>query len=78
MAKKVSANGKTFTFDDNVTNEQIGTAIDEYFSSLKKNESLQPVAPIGTQPSKGGFETLQTPVDTKIPSFLSLKCKVVY
>lgn len=30
MAKKVKANGKTFTFDDNVTNDQIGTVVDEY------------------------------------------------
>jgi hypothetical protein len=70
MAKKVSANGKTFTFDDNVTNEQIGTAIDEYFSSLKKNESLQPDAPIGTQPSKTGFEPFQAQVDTSKPSVI--------
>jgi hypothetical protein len=32
---------------------------------LKKNETLQPVAPIGTKPSKTGFEPFQTPEDTK-------------
>lgn len=36
-AKKVKANGKTFTFDDNVTNEQISIAIDEYFGGVKKS-----------------------------------------
>ena len=36
IKKKVVANGKHFTFDYNVTNEQISEAIDEYFS---KNNS---------------------------------------
>jgi hypothetical protein len=45
---------------------------------VKKKEVLQPGTPIGTQPSKGGFETFQTPVDTKIPSFLTQKGKVGY
>jgi hypothetical protein len=34
MAKKVTANGKTFTFSEDATVEQIGQALDEYF---KKN-----------------------------------------
>ena len=33
MPKKIEANGKVFEFDDNATDEQIGSALDEYFSS---------------------------------------------
>jgi hypothetical protein len=36
MPKIVKANGKTFTFEDNVTNEQISSTIDEYFNVKKK------------------------------------------
>jgi len=70
MAKKVTANGKTFTFDDNVTNEQIGSAVDEYFSSLKKNENLQPVAPTISEPLSTGSKPFQDQVDTSVPSVL--------
>jgi hypothetical protein len=61
MAKKVTANGKTFTFDDNVSNEQISSALDEYFSStLKKKEpttsDLQSGSPISSKP----FDVFQT------------------
>ena len=45
MPKKVKANGKTFTFEDDVTNEQIGIAIDEYFAGVKKKVATQPTAP---------------------------------
>lgn len=45
MAKTVTANGKTFTFDDDVTIEQIGTAVDEYFAGqvepVKKKGELE-------------------------------------
>lgn len=43
MPKRVKANGKTFTFDDNVTDEQIGNAIDEYFN-VKKKEVSKPIS----------------------------------
>ncbi len=33
MPKKVTAQGKVFTFDDNVSDEEIGISIDEYFSN---------------------------------------------
>ena len=36
MPKTAVANGKTFTFDDNVTDEQIGIAIEEYFNGQTK------------------------------------------
>ena len=39
MPKIVKANGKTFTFDDNVTNDQISSTIDEYFGVKKKEAS---------------------------------------
>jgi hypothetical protein len=39
MPKIVKANGKTFTFDDNVTNDQISSTIDEYFGVKKKEVS---------------------------------------
>ena len=66
MAKKVTANGKTFTFDDNVSNEQISSALDEYFSStLKKKEpttsGLQSGSPISTKP----FDVFQTESNKK-------------
>jgi len=42
MAKKVTANGKEFTFDDNATEQQIGEAIDSYFKGqVKKKEQSQ-------------------------------------
>lgn len=45
MPKKIEANGKVFEFDDNATDEQIGSALDEYFSSnpteVKKKEPTQ-------------------------------------
>jgi hypothetical protein len=44
MPKIVKANGKTFTFEDNVTNEQISSTIDEYFN-VKKKVATQPTAP---------------------------------
>ena len=37
MPKTAVANGKTFTFDDNVTDEQIGIAIEEYFNGQTKD-----------------------------------------
>lgn len=55
MAKKVKANGKTFTFDDDVTNEQIGSVVDEYFSSLKKKQSTVESASISQQSELGGM-----------------------
>ena len=36
MPKIVKANGKTFTFEDNVTNEQISSTIDQNFNVKKK------------------------------------------
>ena len=44
MPKIVKANGKTFTFDDNVSQADISSTIDEYFG-VKKKESSEPIAP---------------------------------
>lgn len=38
--KTVEANGKTFEFDDAVTNDQISASIDEYFSQIKNNTDV--------------------------------------
>ncbi len=79
MAKKVTANGKTFTFDDNISNEQIGTVIDEYFSGIEKKNPVQNVSLTGSQ---AGSETLpigskpsQTQVDTKPAPYVKPKVK---
>lgn len=55
MARKVKANGKTFTFDDNVTDAEIATAVDEYFAGQVKKKvdsqpSVSPSKPKATQP----------------------------
>lgn len=67
MPKKVKANGKTFTFEDDVTNEQIGIAIDEYFAGVKKKVATQPtaqkkqlVSPTQTQPTPTSSDTEET------------------
>ena len=78
MAKKVKANGKTFTFEDNVTDEQIGSAIDEYFTSLKKKgQSTVESTTTSTPSSIGGMTDLSgvasSKVDTTIPSPLTYK-----
>lgn len=39
---KVSANGKTFTFPEGTSQEDIGTAIDEYFSAQPPQQTEQP------------------------------------
>ena len=57
MPRIVTANGKEFTFDDDVSNEQIAEAIDEYFAanpspSEKKNKSSSPSSK-GTSQSNG-------------------------
>lgn len=39
---KVSANGKTFTFPEGTSQEDIGTAIDEYFSAQQPQQAEQP------------------------------------
>jgi hypothetical protein len=65
MAKTVVANGKTFTFDDEATNEQIGDAIDEYFSGqaepLKKKEDTNISA---TEPSAPSLIPVQKPSES--------------
>ena len=58
MPKKVTANGKTFTFDDNVTEEQIGEAIDSYFSE-ESNSTIEKKKPT------------PTPIQPQSPSLLS-------
>jgi len=75
MAKKVTANGKTFTFDDNITNEQIGSVIDEYFSDIQKKNLVENVSTSGTQTSKRGFEPFQSQVDTKPIPYVKPKVK---
>ena len=44
MPKIVKANGKTFTFGDDVSQADISKAIDEYFG-VKKKEPSKPIAP---------------------------------
>jgi hypothetical protein len=58
MPKKVTANGKTFTFDDNVTEEQIGEAIDSYFSE-ESNSTIEKK------------KLTPTPIQPQSPSLLS-------
>lgn len=47
---KVTANGKTFTFPDGTSTEDIGAAIDEYFSGQASAVETQP-AEQQTEPS---------------------------
>jgi len=65
MPKKVKANGKTFTFEDDVTNEQIGIAIDEYFAGVKKKVATQPTAPKKQLASPTQTQTTPTSSDTE-------------
>ncbi|TAF72964.1 MAG: hypothetical protein EAZ53_14340 [Bacteroidetes bacterium] len=51
MPKEVIANGKKFTFDNNVSNEDIGDAIDEYFTN---NPISQKKSPNESQEDGGG------------------------
>jgi len=44
MPKIVKANGKTFTFGDDVSQADISKAIDEYFN-VKKKEPSEPIVP---------------------------------
>lgn len=81
MAKQVKANGKTFTFDDNVTNDQIGSVVDEYFSSLKKKEPSIVESTPTSQPSKiGGMTDLSGIASPKLstPSVLTPKGEESY
>ena len=69
MPKIVKANGKTFTFDDNVTNDQISSTIDEYFG-VKKKEVSQPASQKTQSASKSKPTT--TPIssateETQVP-----------
>ncbi len=57
---KVTANGKTFTFPDGTSTEDIGSAIDEYFagqttpaqqSSTLETPAAQPTNPVNNSPS---------------------------
>jgi hypothetical protein len=59
MPKIVKANGKTFTFDDNVTNDQISSTIDEYFG-VKKKEVSQPTSQKTPSVSKSKRTTTPT------------------
>ncbi|EEJ3339970.1 DNA transfer protein, partial [Salmonella enterica subsp. enterica] len=47
---KVTANGKTFTFPDGISTEDIGAAIDEYFAGQASAAETQP-AEQQTEPS---------------------------
>jgi hypothetical protein len=88
MAKKVTANGKTFTFDDNVSTEQIGSSIDEYFSSLKKKDSTidsnntstngKPTSPNGGEINPTFLPSTNTLTYTDTPSALTDKGKGEY
>lgn len=54
---KVTANGKTFTFPDGTSTEDIGSAIDEYFAGQSAQQEQQGTsAPPESQPQQqGGF-----------------------
>ncbi|EGT0732492.1 lytic transglycosylase domain-containing protein [Salmonella enterica subsp. enterica serovar Kentucky] len=54
---KVTANGKTFTFPDGTSTEDIGTAIDEYFAGQSAQQEQQGTStPPESQPQQqGGF-----------------------
>jgi len=67
MPKRVKANGKTFTFDDNVTDEQIGKAIDEYFG-VKKKEISEPTSTQKTLASNTQAQEQSTSSDTEEPN----------
>lgn len=72
MPKIVTAKGKKFTFNDDVTNEEISRTIDEYFG-VKKKEVSQPVVqkpqsvskskPI-TTPISSATEETQAPMES--------------
>jgi len=47
---EVEANGKTFTFPDGTTNDQIGEAVDSYFSH--QSQPVQKVAAPKENPSQ--------------------------
>lgn len=48
MPIKVNANGKTFTFADGTSQDQIGTALDEYFGSQSQKQQI----PVQQQPKQ--------------------------
>ncbi|EFV3644228.1 lytic transglycosylase domain-containing protein [Salmonella enterica] len=54
---KVTANGKTFTFPEGTSTEDIGSAIDEYFAGQSAQQKQQGTStPPGSQPQQqGGF-----------------------
>ena len=69
MPKIVTAKGKKFTFNDDVTNEEISRTIDEYFG-VKKKEVSQPVAQKPQSVSKS--KPITTPIssateETQVP-----------
>lgn len=58
---EVTANGKTFNFPDGTSNEQIGDAIDEYFSGQAATQTPQEQAPQAQQaPQQQGQSLLQS------------------
>lgn len=73
MAKKVTANGKVFTFGDDVSTEQIASAIDEYFATSEKKSPDLSAPASGGQPLPTGFGAFQTPVATEAPAVLTPK-----
>ena len=84
MAKTVKANGKTFTFNDNVSTQEISNALDEYFRANKPKEQSQTqttaatiVEPkqnvVTTEPKKNPFEPTMSvnKIDENITSGIS-------
>ena len=63
MPKIVTAKGKKFTFNDDVTNEEISRTIDEYFG-VKKKEVSQPVVRKPQSVSKS--KPITTPISSAI------------
>lgn len=54
---KVTANGKTFTFPDGTSTEDIGTAIDEYFAgqAVQQEQQVTSTTPESQPQQQGGF-----------------------
>lgn len=64
MPKEVVANGKTFTFDDNVSVDDISEAIDDYFSN-----KATPTSSVESEPiqKKSSIQSTDGGEDSKVP-----------
>ncbi|MCX8965119.1 DNA transfer protein [Erwinia psidii] len=64
---KVTANGKTFTFPDDISTDDIGTAIDEYFTEMAGQEDQQESASSLHSEYGNVQEQAQNPQDLQQP-----------